>query len=83
MHLCDNPRCVNPNHLQAGSQFENVWDAITKKRHASAKEPLKLNAQQVEEIMRSEESDSFLAKKHNVSRGLVWKIKKGKIKAYA
>lgn len=33
MHLCDNPRCVNTEHLQKGSQKENLEDCRNKKRH--------------------------------------------------
>lgn len=27
-HTCDNPPCVNPNHLYDGTQKENVQDAV-------------------------------------------------------
>ncbi len=32
MHMCDNPKCVNPKHLRRGSQKENIQDCINKKR---------------------------------------------------
>ncbi len=30
---CDNPPCINPEHLQQGSQADNVHDAVAKLRH--------------------------------------------------
>lgn len=35
MHSCDNPRCVNPDHLSAGTMKENMDDCIKKGRRAS------------------------------------------------
>lgn len=31
-HVCDNPRCVNPDHLMAGTHKENVHDMMTRGR---------------------------------------------------
>jgi len=34
-HSCDNPNCVNPEHIWPGSNRENVRDAIDKGRRAA------------------------------------------------
>lgn len=34
LHSCDNPKCVNPEHLSIGSAKDNVADCVLKKRHA-------------------------------------------------
>jgi len=32
IHSCDNPGCINPDHLRAGTQKENVRDAVIRNR---------------------------------------------------
>ena len=34
MHMCDNRRCCNPDHLVAGTCVDNVNDMVQKKRNA-------------------------------------------------
>lgn len=31
-HHCDNPKCINPFHLFAGTQRENIYDGVEKGR---------------------------------------------------
>lgn len=32
MHKCDNPKCVNPDHLELGTRKQNIRDAIKRRR---------------------------------------------------
>jgi len=31
-HKCDNPRCINPDHLEGGTQKDNMQDCVRRKR---------------------------------------------------
>lgn len=33
LHSCDNPPCINPDHLRAGTSRENTMDSVLRGRH--------------------------------------------------
>jgi hypothetical protein len=35
LHSCDNPRCINPNHLRPGTAADNSKDMVRRRRHRS------------------------------------------------
>ena len=35
LHSCDNPACVNPEHLRPGTDADNVADKMSRNRHAA------------------------------------------------
>lgn len=81
-HECDNPACVNPDHLFLGSQFDNMADAHRKGRtrktiprgelHPSAK----LTSEQVLIIRESPKSLTELAAEYGVRLQSIYAIKK-------
>jgi len=39
MHLCDNPKCINVEHLRIGTNQENLQDMAVKGRHRTKLNP--------------------------------------------
>lgn len=61
-HKCDNPKCVNPSHLETGTQADNINDIVVRGRHGRTK----LTKEQVTAIRASTETNRALADKYGV-----------------
>lgn len=83
-HSCDNPRCVNVEHLFLGTHLENMRDMTKKGRSRSPKGEAqgnsRLSAQDVREILalRGKESHRRIAKRYGVTHSNISHILRGK-----
>lgn len=73
-HKCDNPSCVNPDHLFLGTQQDNVRDMLIKNRGNHNK---KLTNTQVLQIYNSTKSVKNIAEEYNVHVNTIYTIKRG------
>jgi len=84
LHKCGNPTCVNPWHLEAGTQKENAADMVRMGRQFQPNNSgenakwAKLNADQAKEIMAAKGGKRgiglALAKKFGVSKSAIYNI---------
>lgn len=83
-HACDNPSCINPEHLLIGSQRENIKDKVERGRQARReRHPMcKLTEEKVAEIKvalsEGTRNQSRLGRKYGVSQSTIWCIANGK-----
>lgn len=82
LHKCDNPACVNPEHLFLGTQSDNINDCVAKGRFnrpfGEVHPRAKLTKNQVEEIRKSKISQRKLAQQYEVSRWAIQSILHGR-----
>ena len=89
-HKCDVRACINPEHLETGTQQENIWDAYKRNRMkccvGERNSNAKLTIEKVKEIKvaleNKSDSNYGLARRYGVSDMAIRKIKKGQMWAY-
>lgn len=85
MHTCDNPQCINPDHLKLGTQKQNIDDKVKKGRQAkgSAHGIAKLCEETARKIRLEYEKGVrgkgtyALAKKYGVNQSTVFRLVSG------
>ena len=81
-HTCDNPGCVNPEHLFLGTNQDNVTDKMNKGRHRSGgpaksgDKRAKLTSEDVLAIRQSTDNQPTLATQYGVSQATISNIKR-------
>lgn len=78
MHLCDNPCCVNPDHLKEGTRTENSHDMLRKGRHRHAK-PI-LSTSDIKHIKKSRDKIKHLSIQFGISVAHTYKVRSKKYK---
>ncbi len=82
LHRCDNPPCVNPDHLFLGDVSANMKDAVKKGRKIMPRGEKNYNATLTEsqalEIKYSKVTNRKLAEKYGVTYGMIGHIKNGR-----
>ena len=78
LHNCDQPCCVNPDHLRLGSDADNADDKARRRRV-----PTKLTDREVVEVRLSRGRYRDIAEKFNISAAWVCRIKSGSARVYA
>jgi hypothetical protein len=78
-HHCDNPGCVNPDHLFVGTQKDNALDALNKGRHYIGEKNgrAKLTKENVNEILTSSMNGRQLAARFGVSKSTINNVRRG------
>lgn len=76
LHKCDNPSCVNPDHLFLGTPQDNMDDMVSKHRHISG--TAKITKEQSIAIRNTSKSNRELATEYGVSYDIIYNIKRGK-----
>ena len=85
LHECDNPACVNPDHLYIGNQLSNMQDMwrrgrakpghLVGEKHGMSK----LTEAQVRDIRKSDKPGTALATRYGISTTTICDIRKGRI----
>jgi len=79
MHICDNTRCINIDHLRLGTQQENLSDCRLKDRHIIGRKgedslKAKLTENDVRSILQSDDNYKDIAKYYGVCGATIWDI---------
>lgn len=79
-HKCDNPSCINLDHLEAGTHTDNMRDMSQRGRSVRGERSAKakLTEDAVRQILRDNGSAEDLGKRYGVTKYAIWQIRSGR-----
>lgn len=81
LHRCDNPKCINPEHLFVGTQADNMKDMAAKGRGGAPRGAKHLSAKLTEEqakyVLASSANSSALAEELGVTYQTIYALRTG------
>lgn len=79
-HRCDNPICVNPDHLFLGTHDDNMADMVRKSRQLAGERHnmVKLSKEQAEAIRQDCRGLKAISQDYGISKSHVWNIRSGR-----
>jgi len=80
-HMCNNPSCVNPQHLVVGTHADNHTDMKSAMLRDS-KQRYKLSADLVRKIREDPRQDTVIAKELGVDKSTIGLVRKRKTWAF-
>lgn len=74
-HKCDNPSCINPEHMELGTQKDNIHDMSKRNRHGRTK----LTREQVNDMRKKWKENKYnhyyeIAKEYGVAPATAWRV---------
>jgi len=79
-HTCDEPSCVNPDHLLSGTQKDNTQDCIRRNRFPNGEKngATRYSDELVQYIRNSSKGNGDLARELGMDKKYVWELRGGR-----
>ncbi len=79
LHMCDIPSCVNPDHLELGTQAQNMQDSVSRGRSRKGRvfpDEWKLSQDEVEALRKDSRASRKVAQTYGISHMQVQHIRR-------